>query len=170
VVVWMPRWQEVLIKPTATVVPTPTAPLLFDAQAGQVVGLQVVSAEGKSFDAKRDSATGQWVAPDASQLLDSTVVDESVNQLVGTTVLTEFEDKSDLSLYGLAPADATLTVSFQDGSQHVIAHGEVAPSGQGYYALIDNERLVLLSKYSLGRLLDFVDNPPLLAPTPTVAP
>lgn len=165
---WMPRWQEAMVKPTDT--PTPSAALLFDVPPGQIVGLQIVSAEGNAFAIERDG-NGVWIAPALASPIDSAVVEESIGQFVGTEVLNELADQSDLSLYGLTyPVDYTLTILFQDGSQHILAHGDVTPTGQGYYALIDDQRLVILSKYSLGRLLDFVSTPPLLAPTPTAVP
>ncbi|MFZ6027535.1 MAG: DUF4340 domain-containing protein [Chloroflexota bacterium] len=163
---WMPRWQEALVEPTET--PTPSAALLFDVTPEQIVGMRIVSAEGKAFEVERDES-GSWIAPGMAAI-DSTAIDSSIDQFVGTQVLNELAEPSDLSLYGLSyPVGYVLTIRFLDGSTHILAHGDVTPTGQGYYALIDNTRLVILSKYSLGRLLDFVDNPPVLA-TPTTVP
>jgi hypothetical protein len=161
---WMPRLQEVLVKPTAT--PTPSSVNLYDFLASDISEINVVSSDGKAFDAQRGS-DNLWASSAITQTLDSAAIEESLNQFVGTTIVAELNDTSNLAQYGLEePVDYVLTITLNDGTQHVVRHGEVAPTGRGYYARV-GEKVYVLSKYSLGRLLDFVTNPPVLIATPT---
>jgi hypothetical protein len=161
---WMPRLQEMIAQPTVT--PTITTEKLFTFQASDVRAVRVVSSTGKAFTAQRDSSNA-WLA-DGITDLDSAVVEQAVNQLAGVTILSQLEDSSDLSQYGLGyPAEMTLSLTLQDGTQYQMHIGSITPTGRGYYVLTNEDRLVALSKYSLEKLLGFAENPPLATPTPT---
>jgi hypothetical protein len=164
---WMPRLQEVLVKPTAT--PTPFSVKLYNFLPSDVVAFKVVSAAGKAFEAQRDNSN-LWFTTGVTETVDSVAIEDSLNQLAGTTILSELSDTTDLAQYGLDfPPDYTLTITLNDGTQHILMPGDVTPTGRGYYARVEDKVLVL-SKYSLGRLLDFVENPPWLVATPVPTP
>lgn len=162
---WLPRFQDKLVQPTVT--PT-VSEKLFDFLPSDVASVRVVSAQGLAFDVQRDSDS-LWLITGVESMVDSTAIEGAVNQAVNATISAVLEDASDLEQYGLAyPPAYTVTFTMQDGTQHIIVLGDVTPTERGYYVQLANDSLVVLSKSNLDTLLGFLEELPIVTPTPEI--
>ena len=146
---------------------TPGSQLLFDFK-GNITGLRLERTSGGMLELGRD-AQGTWtlIYPKA-EATDISAVQGAVSQLISMSVLSTLEEGPTMEAAGLATPAYRLLISLDDGSQVVMNVGNVTPTGAGYYVLVSQQGMSIVSKYSLEPFLKLLDNPPVMLPaTPT---
>jgi len=158
-----PRIQNALVTPTNT--PTPYSQRFFNFENSDVIAIKVIPQDGQAFEVRRDS-DGSWTIPVISSPIDTEAIDSAVTQFVATTVLSMVGEVEDLSVFGLSyPVSFSLTIELKGDSDYQLELGAESPTGKGYYALLSDNSVVVLSKYSLDQFLNLRTDLPILEPT-----
>jgi len=158
-------WQRAQENQAPTAAATPGNPPLFTF-TGKITGLRLERANGGVLELERD-AQDAWrlIYPKADDT-DTATVESAMSQLITAQVLSSLEEGPSLEAAGLAPPVYRLLLNLDDGSQAVMNIGNANPTGSGYYVLVNQQGMKIVSKYSLESLLKLLDNPPIL-PTPS---
>ena len=152
-------------KAPADATATPGSQLLFDFK-GNINGLRLERTSGGLLELSRDEqGTWQLVYPKADET-DVAAVEAAVSQLISVPVISTLEEGPSMEAAGLATPAYRLLINLDDGSQVVVNIGNVTPTGAGYYVLVSQQGMSIVSKYSLEPFLKLLDNPP-VKPTAT---
>jgi len=148
---------------------TPGSQLLFHIK-GNITGLRLERTSGGVLELERD-AQGAWqlIYPKVEET-DSASVDAAVSQLIALPVVSTLEEGPTMEAAGLAIPAYRLLINIDDGSQVVMNVGNATPTGSGYYVLVSQQSISIVSTYSLEPFLKLLDNPPVkLTATPTTS-
>ncbi|MBN1119641.1 MAG: DUF4340 domain-containing protein [Anaerolineae bacterium] len=155
-----------------------TVDLFPDAVFGVVEAFSVTDNEtGDTFAASIDEDSFEWVIdemptePDPALVVDSNQITSSLfslPSLQSSRVLSEIEA---LAPFGLEEAHYTITFRVTSGGEHTIYVGSQNPTGTGYYVRLTEsvdltQEVYLVDTYSLDSVIWFLENPPLIEPTP----
>jgi len=145
--------------------PTAVQEFLFSFDS-PVQGMRLEHSGSGVVEIERDS-DGRWVmkSPPA-EATDIGVVESAVSQLLAIPIVSDLPQAPDLEGAGLAAPAYRALIWLEDGSQELLSVGKETPTGSGYYALVSNRGMFVVSKYGLDPFLRLVDNPP-FAPTAT---
>ena len=145
--------------------PAPTEPTVFtDFLPNNIVAIRLRSQEtGKEFSLVRDT-NGAWTAPEISGTLNTTEAED----IARTMVLMPFnhtitiEPNADKTPYGFTPEGIlSIEIILANGMTHAIAVGFRTPTGDSYYALIDNRSdLYLLDRPPVDYIISRLKSPP----------
>jgi hypothetical protein len=157
------RQQE---QAAAQITPTAATQPLFEIEASQLTGIQVADAAGREVRLERIS--GAWVLIDpTATVTDTASADSLASQIASLTARCLIENPPAASATGLEPPTYTLRLQLEDGSRRVAEVGRETPTQSGYYVRLDNNRLAVVSSYSIEGITGVLDNPPIYL-TPTV--
>jgi len=135
-----------------------------DMSEGEIQAVRLQEIQNDRFFTIVRDETGLWVAPDTPGVLD-----QDIANLIARTVavlpvqnIFSMEGNPDLRDYGFNPdGNLLIQVVLIDGSQHGIVVGGVSPSGNGVYALVDNQQsMYLLERAAIAFLVAQVETPP----------
>ncbi len=147
----------------STAVPT-DPPVFTDFLPENIEAIQLRSPEtGKEFSLERDTS-GAWAAPTTSGTLNTTEAED----IAKTMVLMPFnhtvalQPNADKTIYGFTPEGIlSIEIVLTNGVTHAIAVGYRTPTGDGYYALIDDRSdLYLLDRPPVDYIISRLKSPP----------
>lgn len=143
---------------------------VLNLDAAQIAGISVHRTQnGVTTTARVRRAAGQpWqVEEPAQELADDVRVNNLAGLLAKLQATRKIEESaSDLSLYGLKEPAFEIVVTLQDGSEQILAIGEMNPTKSGYYGQRKGDPAVYLLPISpASDLEDWLLAPP-MAPTP----
>lgn len=153
--------------PTPATVATTSGALWEGLTADQILSVTVTGTEGEvAFGRASTSEPWAITAPEAQpadQLLAAqnaaTVVNLRYSNIITTT--------TDLALFGVISPTYQIQVTLTDGTSRKLLVGDKTPLNTGYYALRDSEtNALVLASTSVEAIVGWLDNPPILAPTP----
>jgi hypothetical protein len=152
----------------AGVTPTPGPQALFDLDISSVIGLRIISSEGKILDLARDDA-GNWtlVQPSTTGEPDVQTIETGLSSLLSLSPMTGLNAAPALDIIGLITPQYVVTVVRADGRQYVLEVGNKTPTSNGYYARFDNGNVIVVNQFSLQSLFDMLTTLPIL---PTLEP
>jgi hypothetical protein len=136
-----------------------------------VTGIEIVPADGVPVGVARDGESA-WVLTKPEQAeADPGMAEAAASQAATLEFVTEIENASDLSVFGLDAPSYIIKLEFEDGSTRTLEIGDATPSSSGYYARMDGQKVVIVGIDGIQALLSLVDFPPYLnLPTPTPEP
>jgi hypothetical protein len=160
--------------------PTPDLALFPGAESQVVIAIQVTNHEtGQSLSASTEDGL-TWAidqAPEDADLslpVDSIRISQAVIAIPGLTASRVLSAVEALAPYGLEDARYTVQARLSGGDEQTLYVGSANPTNSGYYVRVDEGTVVgevyIVSTFSLDSVLDLVDNPPLVAPTPEGTP
>jgi len=153
-------------KAAAQVTPTPGTQNLFTIEESSIKSLKIEDNQGKIVALGRDEK-GLWSLTDPkAEMTDISQAESAVSQLVSLTILSSVDPAPSADVTGLNPADYTVTIDFNDGSQKVLLVGKVTPIQNGYYTQLDGGPVNVVNKYGMDAFLKLLSNPPIATPTP----
>jgi hypothetical protein len=159
-------------KAAAQVTPTPGTQSLFNIEESSIKSLKIEDNQGKIVALGRDEK-GLWsLTEPKADMTDISQAESAVSQLVSLTVLSSVDPAPSADVTGLNPADYTVTIDFNNGSQKVLLVGKVTPIQNGYYSQLDGGPVDVVNKYGMDAFLKLMSNPPVATPTavPTAVP
>jgi hypothetical protein len=159
-------------KAAAQVTPTPGTQSLFNIEESSIKSLKIEDNQGKIVALGRDEK-GLWsLTEPKADMTDISQAESAVSQLVSLTVLSSVDPAPSADVTGLNPADYTVTIDFNNGSQKVLLVGKVTPIQNGYYSQLDGGPVDVVNKYGMDAFLKLLSNPPVATPTavPTAVP
>lgn len=144
--------------------PTTTpAPNLLSFGSATIVKIKVENQEGKIIELVKGNAD-TWEITSIGPA-ESTTVSTAVTQLSAIKILSKLDPVPAMAAMGLETPVNKITLSLDDGRVFAIDVGVQTPTQSGYYVRVDNGEPVVVSRYSISSVLDFLENPP-LPPTP----
>jgi hypothetical protein len=159
-------------KAAAQVTPTPGTQSLLNIEESSIKSLKIEDNQGKIVALGRDEK-GLWsLTEPKADMTDISQAESAVSQLVSLTVLSSVDPAPSADVTGLNPADYTVTIDFNNGSQKVLLVGKVTPIQNGYYSQLDGGPVDVVNKYGMDAFLKLMSNPPVATPTavPTAVP
>jgi hypothetical protein len=146
--------------------PTPGIAYLFDGLSGEIQSLRLSSASGENLEVE-GGPEGSWrlVEPDGDEA-DEARIDSGVSQVQNLRIVSELENPPPANQVNLDPPAYQLTVTTADGQEYVAFIGDETPIQSGYYANRDGGPLVVVSKSAVDSLIDLLETPPVVTPTP----
>ncbi len=162
-------------------IPTPPDALFPEDASDVVTAIRVTDNEtGETFAASTEDGE-TWMIDEAPEGTDTTLGADQA-RLAGAVIalpgvrpsriLSEIEA---LAPYGLDRAQYTLTFRLAGGNEHTLYVGSLNPTGSGYYVRLTEDvgtaaEVYVIPAYTLDQALAFVDDPPVVRPTPTAGP
>jgi hypothetical protein len=141
---------------------------LFSADDGIPTSIRIESKDGSIVEAARD-ADNAWVLKQPIEAAaDQGSVEAAASQVTTMRILDTLSE-IDLSVVGLDDPEYKLTVKF-DGVERNVTIGVITPTGNGYYVLDADGRVVIVTVSAVDGLLNLFTNPPYLEtpiPSPT---
>jgi hypothetical protein len=141
---------------------------LFSADDGIPTSIRIESKDGSIVEAARD-ADNAWVLKQPIEAAaDQGSVEAAASQVTTMRILDTLSE-IDLSVVGLDDPEYELTVKF-DGVERNVSIGVITPTGNGYYVLDADGRVVIVTVSAVDGLLNLFTNPPYLEtpiPSPT---
>lgn len=156
-----------LMTDRSDVPPTPTeSPQLFDWPVeSNIVAISMTDDRGHFIKASLDQE-GAWVVEiPADCRLESDVIANALSQLNNLKVLVAMEAPPALVDVGLLNPTYRLTLTLDDGTLFRLAIGSVVPTGTGYYVQVNNDPVVVVSKFFIDSIFDLVKT---ACATPTI--
>jgi hypothetical protein len=160
-------WQTNRDQATAEPAPAPTGTFQRVYPEMAVLDIQAIRLEhpgsGDSFTISR-APDGTWTAPGTAGNLDA----EEASNIAKTVVLLPYErtlpltDDTDLGSFGFEPgARLLVSVLLNNQEQHGLAVGNLTPTREDYYTLIDErEALYLIKRGAIDFLIVNLVSPP----------
>jgi hypothetical protein len=155
--------------------PTPTTePLLFTnwPVGSATTRIELQSIENGAIILQRD-AKNQWVPATLNGgQLDQGKIEEVLASLGSAKVIASPNVSGGASSVGLSQPSNILILTGQDGTKHTLKIGSTTPTGNGYYATLDNDsKIMVLEKSTIDDLLNNMNLEQLVVtPTPLPSP
>jgi len=150
--------------------PTSTeSPTLFNWGDKSVAAVTLSDDQGHVFKAKLDNQNNWFIEQPTGCQLENGKVENSLAQLQTFKIMVEMEAPPALADVGLTNPTYTLKLTFIDGSMQTLSVGSIVPTGSGYYVQVDNNPVVVVTKYSIDSLFELVSTA-CATPTAEVSP
>ncbi len=140
---------------------TPTSPdeFLFTEINGLPTSIAIKNVSDEQVTVMRNDE-GVWVLKQPVETeANQGSVEAAATQLTSLRIVSRPEVVPDI--VGLKPPSFTLTVVLTDRTKKNVYIGDLAPSGSGYYASVnDSDEVIIISKAGLDSLLVLLESPP----------
>lgn len=143
---------------------------VFTQADGIITGIKVEPTEGDTVELARN-AQNVWelILPQKTEA-DQGMAEAAASQLVAINIVNP-EITGNKADFGLEEPSYVITVTFINGKTHTLKIGDAAVSNNGYYAQLDNNKMMLVSLSGIDALTQLAFFPPYLnPPTPTALP
>jgi hypothetical protein len=178
VVFWQSRQsaEETAALPTASAPTQQTQPVsLFPTvELAQVARVDVSEGTGQLLASFTQDTDRTWfmTVPTSTQVLSTTVSTSVTGLMNATSRRTLLADENPLSAYGLDNPLYTITIAVDretDTALYRVQVGDTVPSGDAYYMLkAGDARILVVPKLAVDNILNLVEQPPVVTPTPQV--
>jgi hypothetical protein len=157
-------WQRSKQAETGSAEPTaPALVMLFDFTQEKIDSMQLTGPQAQLLDLARD-ADRNWVLKGVDAgLTDSPAIEAALAPLISARPVSTLGEITGLGDLGLQPAEYTLVLNLEDGSQVVAAIGKKTPTGSGYYVLTSARKLYVVGPAAIEPLLNLFVVPPLMS-------
>lgn len=153
---------------TESVIPTPL-PALFDFSADPVKSLTLTYATGQKAVFKKGT-DGLWMVTEPqNSILGPEAVESIVAQIGQLAPVSTLVSAPSPDLVGLTRPSKSFSLLLTSGKSLVLKIGDVAPTGNAYYAQINDEATIIINKYMLDGIETQITQA-LLTPTPEPGP
>ncbi len=150
--------------------PTLDTHSVFSMDAGDPIHIQIVSAAGGTVELAINMQHAWDVSLPIEGAADQGAVAAALSQIGALRSVGQVEPIP-LSDLGLEHPAYTLTLGYTGGTQHTLEIGDMAPSAVGYYARLDQDKLMIVDTAGIESLLTLLTSPPYLqTPTPSALP
>lgn len=156
-----------------TVEPTATHQVLQSLDDQALATIIFHSPNGEIIQLDKEESLSWTVASPPDGLVTAGNVEEIISYLSELQILSDIAGDKPLSELGLDDPQQAITFIYEDGSEYSIEFGDLVVLGDGYYALINGQDIVVLPNWSidqLGALFDAIAHPPTPTPEYTETP
>jgi hypothetical protein len=154
-----------------TVTPGPESP--WSISADHVESVRVTDLTGPTVVVlRRDPSEGWRMLAPVLGPADAGRIEAAVAGVLAPAVRQDLAAVQDLEPFGLAPARYRVTLLMTDGTARSMDVGELDPTGSVYYVAVPgDDRVLMISRFSVEELLGLIDSPPYppATATPTAA-
>ena len=159
--------EEEPVEPTAT----PHVLQSLDDQA--LSSIIYHSLDGETIQLDKVDTLSWTVATHPDGIVTAGNVEEILSYLSELQILSEASDEKDLAEVGLDEPQQSIVFLYEDGSEYTLEFGNLTVLGDGYYALINGQDIIVLPDGGidqLGALFDSIIHPPTPTPEFTATP
>lgn len=164
----------------STPTPPPSAvlnlpgPIFGDVSPFTVTGLEVRDATDDSFILVEVDENGNWVVTDGTNVDETQETDTTVTitviSSIPTLAATDGFESEDLESLGLAEPKYVITTTLIDGTSRTLKVGDVDPSGERYYTLVDDfEQVAVMPMAAVDAFVELIAEPPYIIPAESTA-
>ncbi len=155
-------------KSDAQAFPTAANTTVFGAEEGLPTSFEIQSSTGQDVSIAHNMQKAWVVQKPIEADADQGLVEAAATQISALRVLNNQIDLG-LDVVGLDHPAYTITISFTGGKQHVLQIGAETPTQVGYYATVDNGKVMIVDAAGITSLLNLLTTPPYqqtLTPSP----
>jgi len=152
---------------------TPTAGPLLEAMSGDSVAAFTVTNNTTGAALEAAFQNEAWAVLAAPESVDTTLpvddarLESAAAALTTLTPTRTLEDVGDLAEFGLEPPVYTIVLETAYLRGQTLHVGNMNPGQTAYYVQMEgDDRVFLVNRFSLASVVDLVDTPPFLTPTP----
>jgi hypothetical protein len=153
--------------------PMPTAEvnqLVFDLGDGNIAILNISDKEGNTLSLVQEPDSGAWmVLGQPSELADVNQIESVASSLAFLMVKKELATQPPLDAMGLLDPSYLINLVLDNGAQIILSVGNLIPTGDGYYACVDDSPAIVVAKTDLDSITSLLETPPLAATYTPVA-
>jgi hypothetical protein len=143
---------------------------VFTDADGNPTSIKVESEQGEAVQLDLNEQNAWELLLPAKAEAEQSMAGAAATQVKAINVVTP-ELSGAAATYGLDTPAYVITIKFSDGQTHTLEVGDLAISGNGYYARLDKGKIMLVGLSGIDALIQLVDFPPYLnPPTPTALP
>jgi hypothetical protein len=147
----------------------PVKPLFKVPNGLLILGLEVIDGNENAIEIFRDSESAEWVLVDHEEKADQEIINRIISRLESMTVDQSLDPGIDLEAIGLSKPSYTIRLLISNGGYFKIYVGDLTITQTSYYAQLNDQEPVIISKYDLDTVINFIADPPVVFdPTPTV--
>ena len=164
---YLQRAPDSPLKPAETPLATSMPNLITGLKGADISVVVQKSADGKEKRLTRNQ-DGSWTF--ASLTIEGGKLEQPLSELLAARILSQMPP--DLSLKDMlleVPAQV-ITLQSLDGRSLSLQIGSMTPTQSGYYARVDNNPVVVVSKDSIDAVLQLLDEAVKPTPTPILTP
>lgn len=132
-----------------------------------LVSLKIETAEGETVLLARNEENVWALKLPTEAEADQGLAEAAASQVNALRIVNEIQ--ADPFSLGLDAPAFVITVEFQGGATHRLEVGEKTPTGNGYYARLDNQKTFIAAAAGIDALINLISNPPYVN-TPTSVP
>ena len=126
----------------------------------EVIQVKIENQNGKRVSFMKINDLWAMTEP-REDIKDKEMVATIVQQFINIRVLTSLDTLPDMSAIGLNPAQYQIILTLNNHKIETIKIGNLTSIGNGYYAQAENNKILVLDKYSVENLLELFENPPI---------
>jgi len=156
---------------SAAATPTKGTTFVFDAKEGVPSSIEIKPGAGTAVKVARNEKKA-WALelPDKVEA-DQGLAESAASQVSALQIVSEIDASADPAIFGLATPAYIITFEFDGGKKHTLEIGDSTPTKSGYYARVDNDKIIITDLSGIDALLNLVTSPPYLyTPTPSPTP
>ena len=153
----------------AEATPTSGTTFLFDSKEGAPSSIEIKPADRETVKVARNEKNVWALELPIKAEANQSSAEAGATQITALQVITPVD--GDPTIFGLDAPAYVITVEFAKGKTHTLEVGDNTPTGSGYYARLDKDKMMIVSLDGIDSLLNLVNFPPYLnTPTPTALP
>ncbi len=148
--------------------PTPEEAFIFTEADGMISSIEVKPAEGETVRIARNAENVWAVILPIEAEADQGMSEAAASQLTALPVTGRIEAGKSPGIFGFDNPAYVIAVEFKNGKKHSLEIGDATPSGNGYYARLDQGEILITETNGIEALLQLQTFPPYLnTPVPT---
>ena len=134
-----------------------------------VTGLLVENYEGGRVEIRRNGKEEDWLLIEPAGDADQDTIDRVIDQILSVEIDESLTEEIGLDSLGLEEASKTISLRISNGGVFKLYIGDVTITNTSYYARITGRNPLVLKKFPLDSVLNWLDDPPIQDP-PTSTP
>jgi hypothetical protein len=147
--------------------PSPTAAprLIEETSADEISGIIFEQAGSETIRLMKQT-DGNWINESTQAVVEAGKVEQILSELLATRILLVMPVDYSLDSLSLTAPGQTITITQANGEKMLVLFGGVTPTGNGYYARLDDQAPVVVSKYALDAVVELFAGVNAATPTP----
>jgi hypothetical protein len=134
-----------------------------------ILGLKVIDSDENTIEIRRDGGSADWVLLTQEEKADQDEINRVISQLESLTVDQALDSGIGLEAIGLSKPSYTIRLLISNGGYFTISVGDVTITQTSYYAQLNDQEPVIISKFDVDAAINLITNPPIAVDlTPTV--
>jgi len=137
----------------------------------RIVRFRISSMDGHTIEVLKDEE-GLWeLVEPVEEQGDSARIESGLTTIAELRLITKLETDLDKKIIGLDPPVNEGEIESETGEKITAFTGDLAPTGGGYYAIVEGETLTVVDSFGIDRIIEFIANPPIIEiPSPSPPP
>jgi len=134
-----------------------------------VSGLRVEGSDDSAVEVQRSQEDSEWLLVEPADDADQEAINRVINQVQSLVIEDTLGREIDLEALGLEKPTYKIQLQISNGGIYILYIGDVTITNTSYYARKPSDSPVIVNKYSLDSVLNWLSDPP-IQDQPTSAP